>query len=282
MRKMPNAKVIVFNVAALLITAAAVAGLLRSLVVRPTSTPCSERYHHSTGFALERGGGVLTAADLQSSLHGRDAGVLGNVSIAKLTDGPAPVAITVRLPKGSTTPQGSPRGGVSFPWDPRGVQGKTAACLSYSVLLPSDFAFNRGGVLPGISGAEPDAPASDTFVARMAWRHQGLGGATLRVTSAGETRSVRAESEGFPLPQGRWVKLEQEVVLNAPKQADGVLRVWVDGSLALERTGLLYRTRPGVTVAGVAADVHYSASADGGGGAPADTKITLTPFDLRW
>jgi hypothetical protein len=281
MRKMPDAKIIVFNVAAVLITAAAVAGLLRSWLIRPTSTPCSERYHHSTAFALERGGVVLTAADLQSSLHGRDAGVIDNVSIARLENGPAPAAITVRLPKGSTTPQGSPHGGMSFPWDPRGVQGKTAACLGYSVLLPADFAFGRGGTLPGIRGAEPDASASDTFTARMAWREQGLGGATLRVTSAGETRSVRAEGESFPFPRGQWVKLEQEVVLNTPKAADGVLRVWVEGSLALERTGLVFRARPGVTVTGVAADVYYG-TPDGGAPAPADTKISLTPFDIRW
>ena len=41
---MPDAKVIVFNAAAVLITGAAVVGLLRSLLFTPTSVPCSERY----------------------------------------------------------------------------------------------------------------------------------------------------------------------------------------------------------------------------------------------
>lgn len=279
--RIPDTKVIVFNAAAVLITAAAVVGLLRSLLIKPTSIPCSERYDHSTAFALERGGVMLTAADLQSSLAGKDVGVIDNVSIGRTTDGPAPLAITVRLPKGSTSPHGSPRGGISFPWDPRAVQGKTTACLSYSVLLPADFAFNRGGALPGISGAEPGMPSPDAFTARMAWREDGRGGVTLRVTSAGETRSVAAEGETFDFPRGRWVRFEQEVALNRPKEADGVLRVWVDGALAVERTDLVYRTRPGVTVSGVAADVFYG-TADGAGAAPADTKISLTPFDIRW
>ena len=88
--KMPDAKVIVFNAAAVLITGAAVVGLLRSVLIKPTSVPCSERYHHSTAFALERGGVLLTAADLQSRLAGKDVGVIDNVSIARVADWPGP------------------------------------------------------------------------------------------------------------------------------------------------------------------------------------------------
>jgi hypothetical protein len=281
--KMPETKVVVFNAAAVLITAGAVVGLVRALIVSPTAVPCSQRYTSSTVFALQRGGVVLTAADLQSRLGGEDAGVIDNLSIAKLKDGPAPVGMSVRLPKGSASPlqPDSPKGGVSFPWEPRPVQGKTAACLSYSVLLPADFQFNRGGSLPGISGAGTGLPSPDVFAARMMWREGGRGGVTLRVTSSGETRSAPGDRESFPFPRGRWVKLEQEVVLNTPKQADGVLRVWVDGKLAVERGDLSYRATAGVTVTGVAADVFYG-TGDGGGTSPADTMVSITPFDIRW
>jgi hypothetical protein len=278
-----DAKVILFNAAAVLITVAALAGVLRSLVFSPTAAPCSDRYTSSTVFALERAGVVLAAADLQSSVGGKDAGVLDNVAIARLKDGPAPIAMAVSLPKGSTSPFASapPKGGMSFPWQPRPVQGKTAACLSYNVFLPADFQFNRGGVLPGISGADAAAPSPDGFTARMVWRRGEAGGATLRVMSGGETRSTPVDRESFAFPRGRWVKLEQEVVLNTPKQADGVLRVWVDGRLAVERTDLNYRAKPGVTVSGVAADVFYGTE-DGAGAAPKDTKVSLTPFEIRW
>ncbi len=281
--KMPAPKVIVFNAAALLVTAAALAAVLRSLLISPNAAPCSERYTSSTVFPLERAGVVLTAADLQSRLGGKDAGVLENVSIARVENGPAPVAMTVSLPKGATSPNASsgPKAGVSFPWQPRLVQGKTAACLSYSVLLPADFQFARGGVLPGISGVDAADPAPDGFVARIVWRDGGHGGASNRTTSAGETRAAAAEREAFLFPRGRWVKFEQEVVLNAPKRADGILRLWVDGKLTIDRTDINYRTKPAVAISGVAADVYYGFE-DGAGAAPKDTKVSMTPFEIRW
>jgi Polysaccharide lyase 14 len=282
MKKVPDAKVIVFNAAAVLIAVAAAAAVIRSWVFTPTAAPCSERYTSSTAFSLDRAGVVLTAADLQSSLGGKDAGVIENLAIAKLTDGPAPIAMTVSLPKGATSPHASPRGGMSFPWQPRVLQGKTAACLSYSVLLPADFQFHRGGALPGLSGSDAAEPAPDGFTARMVWRQGGNGGATLRMTIGGETRSTPADRESFAFPRGRWVKLEQEVVLNTPKQADGILRVWVDGRLAVERTDLNYRMKPSVTLSGVVADVFYGTEDGWGGAAPKDTKVSLTPFEARW
>ena len=84
MKKVPDAKVIVFNAAAVLIAVAAAAAVIRSWVFTPTAAPCSERYTSSTTFSLDRAGVVLTAADLQSSLGGKDAGVIENLAIAKL------------------------------------------------------------------------------------------------------------------------------------------------------------------------------------------------------
>jgi hypothetical protein len=282
-KQMPDAKVILFNAAALMIGVTAVAAVVRSFVFSPSAVPCSERYTSSTSFAVERGEVVLTAADLQSGLGGKDVGVIENLTIAKLRDAPAPIAMTVSLPKGSASPHSStsPKGGMSFPWETRLLRGKSAACLAYSVLVPADFEFGRGGALPGIGGGDAEGRAREGFVARVAWRHGGSGGATLRVKSDGETRSTLAERDGFAFPRGRWVRLEQEVVLNTPKQADGILRVWADGWLAVDRTDMTYRTRSDVTLSGVAADVFYG-SEEGGGLAPADTKVSLTPFELRW
>lgn len=278
--KQLDTKVIVFNAAAVLIGLAAVVAVIRSWVFAPSAVPCSERYMNSTALALERAGVVLTAADLQSGLGGKDAGVIDNVSIARLKDGPGPIAMTVSLPKGSTSPHDHPRGGMSFPWQPRPVQGKTVACLGYNVFLPADFEFNRGGTLPGISGREASGQAAaDGFTARMAWRPGGVGGASIRVTAGGATLGTPAG--GFEFPRGRWVKLEQEVVLNTPKQANGVVRVWIDGKLAVERTDVDYRAKADVTVSGVAADVFYGTE-DGSGPAPKDAKVSLTPFELRW
>jgi len=278
-------KVIAFNAAAVLITVGALVGVLRSFVFVPTATPCTERYINTTSFSLQRAGVVLTAADLQSSLGGNDAGVLENLSVGPLKDAPAALVLNVKLPQGSGSPlsETQPKGGVSFPWHPRAARGKTAACLSYSVLLPASFEFHRGGVLPGIRGADLTGQSADGFLARLAWRPDQRGGATLRVTTGEKTERFLAEREAFTFARGRWVKLELEAVLNTPKQADGILRAWVDGSLAIERTDMAYRSKPGVAVSGVSADVFYGAEdASITASAPKDTKVSLTPFDLRW
>jgi hypothetical protein len=280
-----DAKVILFNAAAALITIAALVGVLRSYVFKPTAAPCSERYLNVSAFALERAGVVLTAADLQSSLGGNDAGVLENLAIGPDKDAPAPNVLSVRLPRGSGSPLGDtqPKGGISFPWQPRAAEGKTAACLTYAVRLPESFEFHRGGVLPGIRGADLSGQSRDGFLARLAWRPDNGGGATLRVTTGAKSERTLAERQAFSFPRGRWVKLELETVLNTPKEANGTLRAWVDSRLAIDRTDMVYRARPEVAVAGVSADVFYGAEdASPTAAAPKDTKLSLTPFDLRW
>jgi hypothetical protein len=280
-----DAKVILFNAAAVLITVGALVGVLRSYVFAPAAAPCTERYTNAAMFALERAGVVLTAADLQSGLAGNDAGVLENLQIGPAKDAPAPNVLSVRLPQGSGSPlsETQPKGGISFPWQPRAARGKTAACLSYAVRLPEGFEFHRGGVLPGIRGTDLSDQSRDGFVARLAWRPDRAGGATLRVVTGARTERFFAEREAFAFPRGRWVNLELEAVLNTPKEANGILRAWVDGRLAIDRTDMVYRSRPDVAVSGVSADVFYGAEdASFTAAAPKDTRVSLTPFDLRW
>jgi hypothetical protein len=278
--KLPSTRVIVFNAAAAVIGVAVLIGVIKPLVVSPTSVPCSERYKNSTTFALTRGGMVLTAADLQAGLGGRDSGVIDNLTITPVKNGPAAMAMSVKLPKGSASPLSStdPKGGMSFPWEPRSIQGKSTVCLAYHVLLPSDFDFARGGRLPGLVGADDAGDAS--FAARLVWRPGGLGAVSLRTSGASETRQPPVDLGESALPRGRWFRIEQEVVLNAPKQADGKLLVWLDGQLAGERHDLVFRTRSSVGLTGVAADAFYGD--EGGGIVPKDATILLSPFELRW
>ena len=277
--KLPGTRVILFNVAAGLVTVAAVVAVVRSLMHTPELAPCTERYASGTMFALEQGGVLLSSADLQARLSGKDIGLGDNVRIARVKDAPAPVALGVTLAKGSVAPHvhNTAKGGVSFAWDPRSVRGKTAACLAYSVLLPAAFQFHHGGLLPGIRGSEDADQLKEGFMALLAWRRNGRLGATTFV----DQRSGPVEVEPFAFPEGRWVKLEEEVVLNDPKKADGILRVWVDGKLAIDRGDLVYRDRPEVTVTGVGANVHYGHE-DLAHGAPKDATLWLTPFEIRW
>ena len=157
--KFPDTRVIVFNVAAGVVTIAALAAVVRSLVYTPALAPCTERYPSGTIFALERGGVLL---DLR-----RPAGApqrQGRRTRRQRRDRPAsrvrpaPVVMGVTLAKGSISPHArhETKGGVSFPWQPRAVHGKTAACLAYSVLLPAGFDFHRVGCSP--ASAAPRAP----------------------------------------------------------------------------------------------------------------------------
>ena len=135
-------------------------GAARSMLTASFTPPCSERYLKLTMFSLERGGAMLTSTDLQAMSGGRDAGVQ-NVSIVRKA-GPAPLAVEVNLQKGSAGRED----GMGFPWEPRILAGKTAACLSYHVYLPKDFDFRRSGKLPGFAGG---AEQTDAFVAPIIW-----------------------------------------------------------------------------------------------------------------
>ena len=202
--KSPATKVIIFNAAAVLITVSALVGVLRSYVFKATTAPCTERYLNATNLALERGGVVLAAADLQSSVGGNDAGLLENLAIGPLKGAPSHNVINVKLPQGSGSPwsETQPKGGISFPWQPRATEGKTAVCLSYSVLLPESFAFHRGGVLPGIRGTDESGKSADGFLARLAWRPDRRGGATLRVTTGDKTERRHRRARGLRFPAG--------------------------------------------------------------------------------
>jgi hypothetical protein len=272
---------IVFNAAGGVIGLSVLVGLLRPLVITPTPTPCSQRYQHSMTFQLARGGAMLSAADLQSSLGGRDLGVIDNLLIAAESNGPVPVSMSVRLPKGAASPLSTAdrKGGMSFPWEPRSLARASAACISYDVFLPADFDVARAGRLPGLIGADPTG--QESFAARILWRPGGAGAASLRTLSSGEARQPTLGLEGFAFPRGQWFKIEQEVVLNTPKQANGKLVVWIDGSMVGERSDVVFRTQASVAVTGVAAEVFYGGD-DAATIVPKDATVRLSPFELRW
>jgi hypothetical protein len=278
---MPSTKTILFNAAASLVAILAVVGVVRTWLVPSTMQPCSERHSTSMVFPLERDGVVLTATDIQARTGGRDAGLIENVDVIRLKRGPVPIAMSVELPKGSAAPTSSvvPKGGLSLPWQPRTLKDKSTVCLSYQILLPADFDFNLGGALPGVFGGVEQS--NDRFLVQLGWRQGGAIGATNHVTLDGKKWKQQAEAEGYTIPRGRWVKIDQEVILNEPDLENGVLRVWLDGALAIDKADIAYRVKPDIALAGVAADVFYNGE-DVSGRAPADAKVMLSPFEIRW
>jgi hypothetical protein len=272
---------VLFNAAAILIAGAAIVAVLRSLLAPSSLLPCSQRYKTSMVLPLERNGALVTATDIQAGTGGRAAAVVDNLDVVRLAGAPAPVVMSVALPKGSSPPHtdAGQLGGVSFPWQPRSLRRQPAVCLGYSLLLPADFNFSLGGVLPGIFG-ETDH-GGDRFLAQAAWAQGGDVGATNHATLAGQEKRLDAVGNGVQIPRGRWVKLEQEVALNEPAHANGLLRIWVDGVLALDKNDLVYRAKGDVSLAGVAAEFFYSGG-DVVSRSPADAKVFLSPLEIHW
>jgi hypothetical protein len=59
------------------------------------------------------------------------------------------------------------------------------------------------------------------------------------------------------LQRERWYCIEQHVRLNAVGSSDGILRTWVDGQLALERTGMVFRRVSGLRIEDFWLDVYH-------------------------
>ena len=150
--KRPTRLAILFNGAALLVVLASGAAVLRSVFMPDEVAPCSTRYSQGTQLSLERSRGeLLTAADLQARFGGDDWGLLDNARVVALKGDPVKPAIEVRLAKvPGEASRANSRFGMGFTWMPKAMHQTSSACLTYSVLLPSDFDFAKGGRLPSL------------------------------------------------------------------------------------------------------------------------------------
>jgi len=280
----PSKLAIVFNGAAILIGLASVGAVLKSFISPDEVPPCSTRYEHGTQYPLERSGAPMTAADLQARMSGTDWGVLDNATVEQRKDSPSGNALKVRLAKLSPESAPAPEGrrGMGFLWSPKMIGQAEAACLSYSVFLPENFEFGKGGRLPGLMGAGDGGPASETqFSTRYFWRDNGGLEIYGQMPGWPEARWLTNERRGFLFPRGKWVSLEQEVVLNAPGEKNGLLRVWADGALKFENSTLKLRDKPEVKITGVLAEASGDASSQGGA-AGKDQQLWLSTPELRW
>jgi len=274
------------------------AGFVATLIVvlavrgafwREPTPVCSERLGNGTLFGLQdRNGAAISTTDLQSRLGGRDWGLLENTRIEAVKDGPAPVALLVALPKLPVGSDADPklRSGMGFTWLPSKLATAKAACLTYDIRLPGDFDFGGGGMLPGLFGGEttesPTKGLASVFATRHAWGENGT--SLVQYVLQGDTKgaSLAGNSDDLRLVRGRWIRLEQEVVLNDPGEANGIFRVWVDGKLQIEEIGVAFRKDERTHLRGVVADVAYATGGTGAAAIPKSTSLQVTPFILRW
>jgi hypothetical protein len=284
--KMPSNRIVTLNAVAGGVVVLAMIVFVRDTLSPKTVEACSLRYHQAQTMSLRNGTKLLSPEELQSSLNGLDRGVSENLSLASLKEGPAPVAMAISYSAGSSFApnSASAKGGVSFPWQPSGLPSSTqSACLTYHVYAANDFDFGQGGVLPGMAARDMNSTAStpDALETRIVWRAAGRLQTSILRTADGKVDGDQIDGNSVQITKGRWVKIDHEVVLNTPTAANGVVRTWVDGTLAVERTDIRLRNSANVSQAGVFAVTHFGGEGIGGG-AKKDEKLYFTPFELRW
>ncbi len=270
---------LIVNAIGLLLGLSLVGYIAYSLVHVETTAACSQRYPGATRLPLKTGdGALLSTIELQARAGLQEWGVTENTKV--VAEGPAGAALQVKLAPVEAGERGGarPANGVSFHWSPAGIGQAHSACLAYSVWLPKDFPFNDGGVLPGIFGGQADAindPPKDGsgFGTRINWRGDGVGELAAKPSGSGYALPIQ---RGFPLARGRWMRIEQEIVLNSPGKANGLARMWVDGDLKAENTALTLRKDKTETMFGVLADIGYLRASGTVG------TLLISPFEIAW
>jgi hypothetical protein len=103
--------------------------------------------------------------------------------------------------------------------------------------------FGRGGKLPGLAGGTANTggkkPTGGGWSARYMWKRGKLVVYLYHLGQKGTNGETLALNQS--LVAGKWYRLTQRVRVNNDSVADGVLQVWVDGKLKLDRRDIRFR-----------------------------------------
>lgn len=286
--KLPSTTALLLNGGAILIAVASGVAVLRSAFLTPRVPPCSETYQGGIRLSLDNNGTGLSASELQGRLGNTDWGLANGARVVKLKSGPTQHALEFNLasaPAADAPANGQNRPGIGFIWTPDQMGRVQAACLAYSVFIPDGFAFGKGGRLPGLMGSGSIATHNDrdrlALASLVTWDPAGRFDIYPQFSNWPEGRPLANDYAGRTLDRGKWVKIEQEAVLNTIGQKDGVLRAWINGNLAFQRTDISLRDRPSVMISGVLAEAVAGAKvADTVGNGP--QKLWISPLQLQW
>ena len=149
---------------------------------------------------------------------------------------------------------GGDHGGFQFD---RPFAGVEEATMEYRVKFGKNLVWRYGGKLPGLGGTSLSSgiPAGCTqdrarvdngFSTRLMWRQSGGSGpARLVAYTYFPDRDTSKCGVDITFIRGiekdKWYTLRQYVKLNTPGQRNGVLKMYVDGKLMLEKNDILYR-----------------------------------------
>lgn len=183
-----------------------------------------------------------------------------------------------------TTPEGEHYGAsIEFPLKKIKGGEPSEIYFRYYLRLGDDWNPSGGGKLPGIGGTYGRAgwgrrPSDGT----NGWSARGLFGASKDGMTPigfycyhadmkgkyGEHWTWDRGRLGF-LVKNRWYCVEQYAKLNTPGKKDGILRGWIDGQLAFEKTDVRMRDTPELKIENIWINLYH------GGGAPASSEDHL-------
>ncbi|MBK9080350.1 MAG: hypothetical protein IPL91_15240 [Hyphomicrobium sp.] len=270
---------IIFNIAGAGVLLTVAGYIVTSFITTPAVLPCTQRFPAGHQLSFDGPGGrAMSAIDLQARFGTRQWGLSKNVEIVKAGGKSTVNSLEVTLAP-IDDDEGTTQNGVGFTWAPQGLEKGTSACLSYSVFLPDGFGFNEPGHMPGLYGASDvtqidELAPSDSFAVRVGWGQAGDSGLDVRIPDSSgywETPPRKAI-----WPTGRWVSVEQEIKLNTPDQADGYVRLWIDGALTINRGSIILRKSAQSGLSGVVSDIRYARTVS------KLAKIRVSPFVLQW
>ncbi len=280
---------ILFNAAVALCVLGAAGYIAADALFTPKNPACTASYPPANVLPLENSyGEPMSPVELLTSIGGMQRGIIEHARTVAVDGAPSPLAISIGIKAGSSSSYQTERdpGGVSFAWRPRDMAGATAACLTYSVRMSDGFDFGMGGLLPGLYGGRilsinERADGKTGLAARLAWRKDGAGATFIQFPKATGANGIYQPATGFAFEPGKWVRVDQEVVLNAPGAANGELRVWFNDELVINRKGIIWREDDKLTLSGVVADLSFGGS-ERNWAAPKDGSIELSPLELSW
>ncbi len=212
---------------------------------------------------------------------------LANLEIITDPSGRFEHVMRINYPQGSATPSISrkdnvPIGGSQFYAD-LGIAPHESLRLSYYLRFADDFDFVKGGKLPGLFGGNgasggniPDG--TDGFSTRFMWRRNGDGEvyAYLPTSKDYGTSIGRGNWQFQP---GIWHHLEQEIKLNSPGQANGQIKVWLDGVQVLDIEGITFRYVDSLKIDGIFFSTFFGGG-DSSWATPKDTHIDFAEFSI--
>lgn len=157
-------------------------------------------------------------------------------------------ALTFKMPEGKVGRDGS-GGQFEIP-----VKASREYTLEYEVFFDGDGDYNWtwGGKLPGMAGGKPyyggvPATAGDGFSGRFMFSGEGKIYAYIyhKDMEGGHGDPIGIEKAGA-LSDKKWNKIKIYYKMNTGTQANGAIKIWVNGQPVGEKSNLRYRTDGGL------------------------------------